>query len=59
MVDDCDLPLVAQIAGAQVHDWQLLIALAESVPALKGLSGRARKRPAEPHADRAYTSRGT
>ncbi len=57
LVDQRGLPLVAQISGAQVHDSRLLIALVEAIPAVKGLSGRARKRPGKLHADRAYASR--
>lgn len=57
LVDQRTLPLVAQISGAQVHDSPLLIPLVESIPAVKGLSVRARKRPAKLHADRSYASR--
>jgi len=57
LVDQRGLPLVAQISGAQVHDSRLLLPLVESIPAVKGLSGRARKRPGKLHADRAYASR--
>jgi transposase len=56
LVDQRGLPLVAQISGAQVHDSQLLIPVVEAIPAIKGLSGRARKRPGKLHADRAYAS---
>jgi len=41
----------------QVHDSHLLVPLVEAIPAVKGLSGRARKRPGKLHADRAYASR--
>lgn len=57
LVDQRGLPLVAQISGAQVHDSRLLIPLVKAIPAVKGLSGRARKRPGKLHADRAYASR--
>jgi len=57
LVDQRGLPLVARISGAQVHDSRLLIPLVESVPDVKGLSGRARKRIGKLHADRAYASR--
>jgi transposase len=57
LVDQRGLPLVAQISGAQVHESQLLIPIIEAIPAIKGLSGRARKRPGKLHADRAYASR--
>jgi len=57
LVDERGLPLVAQISGAQVHDSRFLIPLVESIPAVKGLAGRARKRPGKLHADRAYASR--
>ena len=57
LVDERGLPLVAQISGAQVHDSRFLIPLVESIPAIKGLAGRARKRPGKLHADRAYASR--
>ena len=36
---------------------RLLIPLVKAIPAIKGLSGRARKRPKKLHADRAYVSR--
>ena len=57
LVDQRGLPLVAQISGAQVHDSRLLVPIVEAIPAVKGLSGRARKRPGKLHADRAYASR--
>jgi len=57
LVDGRVLPLVAQMSGAQVHDSRFLIPLVESIPAMKGLAGRARKRPGKLHADRAYASR--
>jgi transposase len=57
LVDERGLPLVAQISGAQVNDSRFLIPLVESIPAVKGLTGRARKRPGKLHADRAYASR--
>jgi len=57
LVDERGLPLVAQVSGAQVHDSRFLIPLVESIPAVKGLAGRARKRPGKLHADRAYASR--
>ncbi len=49
--------LMAQISSAQVHDSRFLIPLVESIPAVKGLADRARKRPGKLHADRAYASR--
>jgi transposase len=57
LVDERGLPLVAQISGAQVHDSRFLIPLVESTPVVKGLAGRARKRPGKLHADRAYASK--
>jgi hypothetical protein len=57
LVDERGRPLVAQISGAQVHDSRFLIPLVESIPAAKGLAGRARKSPGRLHADRAYASR--
>jgi hypothetical protein len=51
------LPLAAQISGAQVHDSRLLPPIVEAIPAIKGLSGRARKRPGKLRADRAYALR--
>jgi hypothetical protein len=57
LVDERGLPLVAQLSGAQVHDSRFLIPLVESIPAVKELAGRARKRPGKLHADRAYASR--
>lgn len=40
LVDQRGLPLVARISGAQAHDSRLLIPLVETIPAVKGLSGR-------------------
>jgi hypothetical protein len=40
-----------RISGAQVHDSRFLIPLVESIPAVKGLAGRARKRPGKLHAN--------
>lgn len=57
LVDERRLPLVAQILGAQVHDSRFLIPLVESISAVKGLAGDARKRQGKLHADRAYASR--
>ena len=57
LVDEHGLPKVARISGAQVHDSRFLIPLIESVPAVKGLAGRARKHPGKPHAGRPYASR--
>ena len=57
LVDERGLPLVAQISGAQEHDSRFLIPLVESIPAVKELAERARKRPGKVHADRAYASR--
>ena len=51
------LALVAQISGAQLHDPRFLILLAESLPAVQGSAGRARKRPSKLHAERAQASR--
>lgn len=56
LVDQRALPLVAKISGVQVHDSHLLIPLVEAIPAVKGLSGHARKRPGKLHSDRAYAS---
>ena len=57
LVDERGLPLMAQISGAQVHDSRFLSPLIESIPAVTGLAGRARKHPGKLHADRAYASR--
>jgi hypothetical protein len=48
LVDRGGLPLVAKISRAKVHDSHFLIPLVEAIPAVKGLSGRARKRPGKP-----------
>jgi hypothetical protein len=45
LVDQRGVPLVAQISGAHLHDSRLLIPIVEAIPAIKGLSGRTRKRP--------------
>lgn len=57
LVDERGLPLVAEISGTQVHNSRFLIPLVKSIPAVKGLVGRARKRLGKLHADRAYASR--
>lgn len=57
LVDERGLLLVAQIMGAQVYDSRFLIPLVESIPAVKGPVGRARKRRGKLCADRAYASR--
>lgn len=54
VVDQRGLPLVACISGAQVHDSHLLVPLIDAIPAVGGLSGRARKRLGKRHADRSY-----
>ena len=53
LVDQRGLPLVAKISGAQVHDSRFIFLLVEAIPAVKGLRGRARKRPSKLDADRA------
>ncbi|MBQ5942681.1 transposase [Massilia sp. AB1] len=57
LVNQRGLPLVAKISGSQVNDSRFLVPLVEAIPAVKGLSGRARLRPSKLHADRAYASR--
>jgi len=57
LVDQLGLPLVAKISGSRAHDSRFLIPLVEALPAVKGLSGRARKRPSKLHANREYASR--
>ena len=56
-MDELGRPLVAQISGARLHDSRFLIPFVESIPAVKGLAGRARKRPGKLHSNRAYASR--
>jgi hypothetical protein len=57
LVDQRGHPLAAQISGAHMHDSPSLIPLVESIPAVKGLAGHARKPPDKLHADQAYASR--
>lgn len=57
LVDRHGLLLVAQTSGVQVHDFRLFVPLVEAIPAIQGLSGRARKRPGTRRSDRAYAPR--
>lgn len=52
-VDQHGLPLVGKISGGQMHDLCFLIPLIEAIPAVRELSGGARKRPSKLHVDRA------
>lgn len=57
LVVERGLTLVAWISGAQLPDSRFLMRLVDSIPAVNGLAGRARKRPVTLHADRAYASK--
>lgn len=45
------------MSGANRHDSQLLVAMVDAIPPIKGRRGRPRKRPKKLHADKAYDFR--
>jgi IS5 family transposase len=55
----CDgggLPLTAAVTAANVNDTTLFQPLLEDLPAVRGPSGRRRRRPAKVHGDKGYDS---
>ncbi|MGW0573811.1 IS5 family transposase [Streptomyces tauricus] len=53
----CDrngLPLSIGIPGANLHDSQALVPMMLGIPPIRSRRGPRRRRPAKPHADRAY-----
>jgi transposase len=56
LVDATGLPLVVDVTAAQKPDVCHLLALVDSVPAIRGKRGRPRRRPAVLYGDRGYDS---
>jgi transposase len=59
VVDRWGVPLAARVSAANTHDSQLLEAMVDAIPPVKGprgRPGRPRKRPAKLHGDKAYDS---
>jgi len=54
VVDRTGIPLAARLTAANVHDSMVFEALLDAIPAIKGLWGRPRQRPAKLHADKGY-----
>jgi transposase len=54
LTDQAGLPLTTLISAANTHDSQLLLPLADGLPAIRGRRGRPRRRPRKLHADKAY-----
>lgn len=54
VVDRNGVPLAALISAANVHDSKMFERLLDAVPAVQGVWGRPRKRPAKLHADKGY-----
>jgi hypothetical protein len=48
------VPLAIALTGAHVHDSKVFEDLIDSIPPVKGKSGRPRSRPEKLHADKAY-----
>lgn len=51
------IPLVILVSGANRHDSMMFEKCMDAIPAVAGLRGRARKRPAKLHADKGYDYR--
>ncbi len=54
VVDAKGIPLVILVSGANRHDSKMFERCGDAIPAIAGLSGRPRKRPAKLHADKGY-----
>jgi transposase len=54
VVDARGIPLVILVSGANRHDSMMFEKCMDAIPAIAGLPGRARKRPAKLHADKGY-----
>ena len=58
VVDARGMPLVILVRGANRHDFMMFEKCMDSISAVAGLLGRARKRPANLHADKGYEYKG-
>ena len=54
VVDARGIPLVILVSGANRHDPKMFERCVDAIPAIAGLSGRPRRRPAKLHADKGY-----
>ncbi|MGI4858972.1 MAG: IS5 family transposase [Janthinobacterium lividum] len=54
VVDARGVPLAIAVSGANRHDSIVFDSLIDAIPAVPGLDGRPRKRPAKLHADKGY-----
>ncbi|CAM4121175.1 IS5 family transposase [Comamonas aquatilis] len=54
VVDGRGIPLVILVSGAKRHDSKMFENCVDAIPAVAGLAGRPRKRPAKLHADKGY-----
>jgi len=54
VVDARGVPLAIAVSGANRHDSMVFDRLIDAIPAVPGLDGRPRKRPAKLHADKGY-----
>ena len=58
MVDAQGIPLAVRLTKANLHDSQLIEAMLDAIPALRGRGpGRPRRRPEKAHADKGYDYR--
>jgi transposase len=51
------IPLTVIISAANRHDCKLLLPLVDAVPAIRGRTGRPRRRPGKLHGDKGYDFR--
>jgi transposase len=56
LTEAAGIPLAASLTGGNAHDLTELESLVEAIPAVAGRRGRARRRPGQLYADRAYDS---
>lgn len=54
IVDARGIPLVVLVSGANRHDSKMFEPCVDALPAVAGLQGHPRKRPAKLHADKGY-----
>ena len=54
VVDARGIPLLILVSGANRYDSMMFEKCIDAIPAIAGLPGRARKRPAKLHADKGY-----
>jgi transposase len=57
VVDRQGIPLAVTLSAANVHDSRMMLETVDAIEPIKRPVGRPRKRPAKPHADKAYDSK--